>query len=214
MREQGGTFEVIGYVVPQKSITAFDLVLGTTYEFKVEARNEIGYSSASEIYSILHALAPEQPSAPTSENSGTDVLISWTAPGERGSAIASYIISIKQKDGQYSAELTSCDGSLQSIVDAAQCSVPITSLVAEPFLLERGDSVFAVVVATNPIGGDSVQSEAGNGATIISAPDAPLNLAEDSALRTISTLGLTWSDGASDGGAPILDYRVSMAIQG
>lgn len=95
MREQGGTFEVIGYVVPQKSITAFDLVLGTTYEFKVEARNEIGYSSASEIYSILHALAPEQPSAPTSENSGTDVLISWTAPGERGSAIASYIISIK-----------------------------------------------------------------------------------------------------------------------
>lgn len=92
--------------------------------------------------------------------------------------------------------------------------MPITSLVAEPFLLERGDSVFAVVVATNPIGGDSVQSEAGNGATIISAPDAPLNLAEDSALRTISTLGLTWSDGASDGGAPILDYRVSMAIQG
>jgi len=90
----------------------------------------------------------------------------------------------------------------------------MTSLVAEPFLLERSDSILAVIVATNPIGGDSVPSVAGNGATVISEPDAPLNLAEDLALRTISTLGLTWNDGASDGGAPILDYRISMAIQG
>jgi len=94
LREQGGAFEVIGYVVPQKSITAYDLVLGTTYEFKVEARNEIGYSPASEIYSILHALAPEQPLAPTTVNSGTEVLISWIAPSDRGSAITSYTISI------------------------------------------------------------------------------------------------------------------------
>jgi hypothetical protein len=36
-------------------------------------------------------------------------------------------------------------------------------------------------------------------------------LLEDTLLRSISTLGLTWQDGADDGGSVIIDYRMSMA---
>jgi hypothetical protein len=33
-------------------------------------------------------------------------------------------------------------------------------------------------------------------ATIIAAPDAPINLVENTALRTPTTLGLSWNEGA------------------
>jgi len=66
------------------------------------------------------------------------------------------------------------------------------------------------VVATN-LYGDSTESSEGNGAVITTSPDAPVNLAENTSQRTKSTLGLTWSAGSSNGGASIIDYRISMA---
>lgn len=45
-------------------------------------------------------------------------------------------------------------------------------------------------------------------------PDAPINLAEDTTQRTSATNGLTWSDGTNNGGLPILDYRISMRVEG
>lgn len=91
--------------------TVSGLTLGTTYEFVIQAQNEVGYSVESDPLVILHALAPEQPVAPTTQNSGQDIIISWTAPNDRGSAISSYTITILQKDGNYSEELNTCDGS-------------------------------------------------------------------------------------------------------
>lgn len=40
-------------------------------------------------------------------------------------------------------------------------------------------------------------------------PDAPINLAEVEASRTASSITLEWEDGTSDGGATVIDYRVS-----
>lgn len=36
-----------------------------------------------------------------------------------------------------------------------------------------------------------------------------MNLARDHSITTLTILGLTWSDGLSNGGQPILDYQVS-----
>jgi hypothetical protein len=44
--------------------------------------------------------------------------------------------------------------------------------------LEEGEGIFAKVIATNSKG-DSIASQPGNVATIIAAPDAPINLAEN-----------------------------------
>jgi hypothetical protein len=73
--------------------------------------------------------------------------------------------------------------------------------------------VFAKVTATN-IYGNSIESDAGNGAVITTTPDAPINLAEVYAQRTKSTLGLSWSPAPFTGGDVIIDYRISIAEQG
>lgn len=40
-------------------------------------------------------------------------------------------------------------------------------------------------------------------------PDAPTNLLRDDSTTTRTVLAFTWTDGASDGGQTIEDYRVS-----
>lgn len=57
--------------------------------------------------------------------------------------------------------------------------------------------------------GDSEISEIGNGGTMAFVPDAPINLADNTAVTSDSLIGFTWEDGASDGDRTILDYRLS-----
>jgi len=42
-------------------------------------------------------------------------------------------------------------------------------------------------------------------------PDAPTSLAEDSVVTKATQIGLTWSDGAYNGGSPITNYQVYFA---
>ncbi len=72
-------------------------------------------------------------------------------------------------------ELNDCDGSEPAIRDAHSCQVLVSTLINEPFSLTWGSSVVAKVVAYN-IYGDSLTSESGSGAVIITYADAPLNL--------------------------------------
>lgn len=113
----------------------------------------------------------------------------------------------------YSLELTYCDGSDPTIVSATQCAVPVSTLRAEPFELEWGAHVYTKVVAIN-VYGASIESEIGNGAIIITNPDAPMNLLEDSTYRDSSTLGLKWDEGFQDGGNTITQFVLSMKEEG
>jgi len=65
-------------------------------------------------------------------------------------------------------------------------------------------------VATNIIGKTNPSSE-GNGAIIATNPAAPTSLAEDTLLRTATTLAITWSAPSFTGGASIIDYRINIA---
>lgn len=82
-----------------------------------------------------------------------------------------------------------------------------------PYSLSLGEDIFAKVLATN-IKGDSIESDVGTGATIITTPSIPLSLLEDTSLRTDTSLGLTWTTSSSDGYSPILDYRINIAADG
>lgn len=57
--------------------------------------------------------------------------------------------------------------------------------------------------------GDSLISEPGFEAIILTIPDAPVNLAETVSRRTENSITFTWSPGPADGGAPVLDYRIN-----
>ena len=52
-----------------------------------------------------------------------------------------------------------------------------------PYLLVKGSSVYAKVIATNYYG-DSEFSVSGNGAVILLVPDAPVNLTNDPTITT------------------------------
>lgn len=86
--------------------------------------------------------------------------------------------------------------------------MPIQLLVESTWQLPWGSSVTAKVKTYNTYG-YSEESPAGNGAIILTYPDAPVNLAEQVASRTASSISFTWEEGASNGGAPVLDYRVA-----
>ena len=93
------------------SYTATSLNQGMTYQFKVETRNEYGFSVYSNTVSILTAQVPAQPSAPTTLWSPDNVIVSWTAPDDGGSPITGYIVKIKQNDNLFSTDLIHCDQS-------------------------------------------------------------------------------------------------------
>jgi hypothetical protein len=57
--------------------------------------------------------------------------------------------------------------------------------------------------------GDSALSEPASQAIILTNPDPPVNLAEIIALRSITSISLSWDLGKNDGGSPIIDYQVS-----
>jgi hypothetical protein len=63
------------------------------------------------------------------------------------------------------------------------------------------------VTARNTVG-SGLQSQA---VTILAArvADPPVNLANVPSITTAYQIGITWQDGAYNGGTPILDYRVS-----
>jgi len=87
--------------------------------------------------------------------------------------------------------------------------VPINTLRTTPYNLPWGSSINAKVTAINKYG-NSVESEVGNGAIILTYPDPPVNLIEDWTVKSESHMVYRLNDELSaTGGTPFLDYRVS-----
>jgi hypothetical protein len=105
----------------------------------------------------------------------------------------------------YSENLVYCNGADSGIIAALSCSIPASVLNISPYSLAWGTSVFAKVRATNEKGA-STESNAGNGAIIYTKPDKPVSLLENTSHRTATTLAITWSAGATNGGTAVIDY--------
>ena len=79
--------------------------------------------------------------------------------------------------------------------------------MAEPFNLVLGDSVDLMIKATNQYG-SSEYSTIGGGALIQYVPDSPSQLLNLPEVTSANQIGITWTDGKSDGGAAVIDYRI------
>lgn len=106
------------------------------------------------------------------------------------------------------APVDECDGTSSAVVDSKSCLISIDTLRQVPFSYDWGDSVYAKFTASNIVG-TSEESEVGNGATILTNPDAPLNVVNNPSYTAATQIGLTWENGLADGGTPVIDYRVS-----
>jgi hypothetical protein len=72
--------------------------------------------------------------------------------------------------------------------------------------------VYVRVSASN-LFGTSTYSPIGDGASIWLQPDAPTNLANNEAVTDDIVIGLSWNPGLSDGGTPLIDYRLWYALE-
>lgn len=88
------------------------------------------------------------------------------------------------------------------------CTIPISTLIVAPFSLAWGVSVYATVTAVNVYGSSTVSSS-GNGAIILTVPSAPVSLANNPSITSGSQIGLTWAQGPSNGGTPVIDFTIS-----
>ena len=103
-----------------------------------------------------------------------------------------YKVEIMQAGGSvFTENKADCDGASPSVILAAGCKVPISSLLAAPYNLPWGSSIYAKVTAINIVG-SSLASNAGNGAVILTSPDPPQNLADDAVVTNKDTIGFTW----------------------
>lgn len=112
--------------------------------------------------------------------------IDWSIPYDGSTQITGYIVSIIHNDGlTYSEETANCNGLDAAVVLNHQCAVLISDLREAPFHHVWGASISAKVIAINIIGNSAV-SDPGNGAIILTSPDAPVALANVPSITTSS----------------------------
>jgi hypothetical protein len=205
-----GVYVVLGTgIVPRSYSTTVTLTPGAIYKFRVEARNSVGYSATSTAFSILAAQPPTKPSAPVTTASEGNIVVSWTAPYNGGSTITSYSIFFRHNDElTFTESPTICDGTQSTVISERACTVSNYDMNAAPFNLAWGSIIFVKVTATN-IKGSSTVSEAGNGAIILRAPDAPISFINEDTITDEDQIGMSWSDGTWDGGSAVIDYKIS-----
>ena len=151
-----GSFTLVSSAITLTSYMQTGLSAGTSYNFRVRARNAVGFSTYSTVFTILAATVPSQPSAPTTTLSGdlASVVIAWTPPSDLGGlSISSYKLEIKTSTATFEKDLTNCDAeNSSSILSSRSCSIPVTTLRFFPFNLADSASVTVRVTAYNAIG--------------------------------------------------------------
>lgn len=76
--------------------TVTGLTAGNTYEFKIEARNQYGYSGYSSTLSLLCADEPPVPSSVTTTVDTSTIKVEWSLSTTNGSPITAYKVYIKE----------------------------------------------------------------------------------------------------------------------
>gem|GEM_PF-1511325 len=178
------------------TIEATGLINETDYIFRVAAVNSTGqgpFSAASA--SITPSAATNTPSAPTSVSTTatqTTIALSWSAPSSTGgSAITSYTVGYKLASGaNWTSVAASSPYSIANLTPGTSYSVRVAASNA------------------NGIGPYTTVSQATSSATPVTKPSAPQNVAVDASYVAYT---LTWSAPATDGGSPILAYKVERA---
>lgn len=131
--------------------TKVTLIAGEYYSFKVESRNSVGYSLVSASVTILAAVPPYQPVAPTVTQADSIVTVSWLVRSyDGGTAITSYQVTFRASDGvTFYPSATYCNGTTDDIRKARSCTIPSIVFTGLPWNLPWGSFIYAQVSATN-----------------------------------------------------------------
>lgn len=89
------SWNVLEGAYTQTTKTQSGLGSGLNFKFRVEARNLVGYSEYSEEIVIRAAELPFTPTNVQTSVSGTNVVVSWTAPYDGGSPVHEYVVMVR-----------------------------------------------------------------------------------------------------------------------
>ena len=174
------------------SCTVTGLINGTPYVFKVIAKNAVGISPASaNSQPVTPATVPGKPTSVVAVSGNASLAVTWAAPDSTGgSPITDYLV-------QYSSNSGSTWTTFTDAVSTSQ-SLTITGLT-------NGTAYVIRVYARNAIGYGALPSDNSAPVTPATVPGSPTGVA---AVRGNSSLAVTWTAPASNGGSAITDYLV------
>ena len=101
---------------------------GTSYTFRLFARNIHGWSASSSELIVVASGIPATPAAPTTLLQSSDVRITWLTPANNYATITAYKVFIKNSVGNYLEETTYCDASRDPVFSNLYCLVPMSHL--------------------------------------------------------------------------------------
>ncbi|MCK9408260.1 MAG: fibronectin type III domain-containing protein [Bacteroidetes bacterium] len=169
--------------------TVTGLTNGTSYTFRVSAVNAAGTGGASDVSAaVIPRTTPGPPTSVSGTSGNTEVLLTWTAPSNGGSAITDYVIQ-SSPDG--SIWTTFADGTSTST------SATVTGLT--------NGQAYTFRVAASNIAGTGNFSSASSSVTPATVPSAPTITAitpSDGSLSVAFTAG-------ANGGSAITSYKYS-----
>ena len=185
------TFTVVNIADPM-SCTIPGLTNARTYSVAVSATNPIGTGpDSTPRVSVRPAAAPDAPAAPTVAASYTTAQVTWTAPGNGGSAITGYT----------ARAFTAANGT----TPLAQCTTAGT-LTCSITGLTVGTQYWFDVTATNVNGSSAASSRAAATTLAYTVPGIPTGL---TLTPSYTSVVAQWTAPADTGGRPITAYTVS-----
>lgn len=172
----------------RRYITLSDLTYGSTYTCRVTASNEVGESAYSNTVTVSPLSAPLAPVDISAVAFPGGAFVSWSRPLSNGSNITGYTIT----------NYTGIRAVGTTQVAATDTSANILSLV-------NGTTYTFVVVARNSAG-TSEPSLSSNPVTPLTVPGLPRKIIGTGSNNTVT---VSWTAPTSNGGTPILSYRVT-----
>ena len=168
------------------------LTNGSTYAFKVSARNATGLSPASAVTNAVKPGTPLTPAFLTPRSGNGQATLTWWKPADNGSAVTSYVIT-PFKNGVAQPTVT---------VNGNPNTAVITGLT-------NGSPYTFTIVANNAIGASPV-----SGKTIVAVVGTPSSPTAVTAVAGTKQATVSWTAGAANGTPATTGYAVTPIING
>lgn len=211
----GTTFyEIIGETTNNmvRIATQNGLTSGSLYSFRYRVKNIYGFSvDYSPVADIYCAKVPDTPATPVLSNSGTDVVIDWTASGSNFSPINAYKIEFQAADGiNWHQDLVNCDGTDSDVKTNTICTIAMNVFRSSPFNLVLNQPILVRISAQNEIGFSSTSTLNAATTLVQTVPTKP-SLPYRGPNTNTAQIDLRWTGlttSAQNGGSAITSYHV------